>query len=145
MNPTRPRGLVIAGGIALIVSYVLVRAFYLNSPALPRSPVLSVAVVALIEAQLGRAVRARLAGRPQPRPIMPIAVARFAALARASSLAAAVVIGGWGGVLAYTAPRGQQPAVAGADTITSVLGVVSGALLLAAALWLEYGCRQRRR
>jgi hypothetical protein len=146
VNPTRPRGLVIAGGIALVVSYVLMRAFYLGSltAALPRTPVISVAIVALVEAQLGRAVRARLAGQPHTRPIMPIAVARFAALARASSLAAAVVIGGWGGVLAYTAPRGEQPAVAGADTITSVLGMASGALLLVAALWLEYGCRQRR-
>ncbi len=147
MNPTHPRGLVISGGIALIISYVLMRAFYLDSltAALPRTPVLSVAIVALVEAQLGRSVRARWAGRPQTRAIMPIAVARFAALARASSLAAAVVIGGWGGVLAYTAPRGEQPAVAGADTITSVLGIASGALLLAAALWLEFGCRQRRR
>ena len=146
MNPTRPRGLVIAGGIALIVSYVLMRAFYLNSltSALPRTPVISVAIVALGEGQLGRAVRARLAGRPHTKPILPITVARFAALARASSLAATVVIGGWGGVLAYTAPRGEQPAVAGADTITSVLGLASGALLLAAALFLEFGCRQRR-
>jgi hypothetical protein len=146
VNPTRPRGLVIAGALALIVSYLLMRVYYLNSlsSALPRTPVLSVGLVALVEAQLGRAVRARLAGRPNTKPIMPIAVARFAALARASSIAGAVVAGAWAGVLLYTAPRGKQPAVAGADTITSSLGIASGLALLAAALWLEQGCRERR-
>ncbi len=146
MNPTRPRELVIAAGLAIIVSYVLMRIFYLESigAALPRTPAISVAIVALVEAELGRGVRARLAGRPGTKPIMPISVARFAALARASSLAAALVFGAWAGVIAYTAPRGEQPAVAGADTITAGLGIASGALLLAAALWLESGCRQRR-
>jgi Protein of unknown function (DUF3180) len=146
VNPTRARDLVIPGAIALIVSYVLMRVYYLQSltSALPRTPVISVAIAALVEGQLGRAVRARLAGRPHTKPIMPITVARFAALARASSVAAAVVIGGWAGVLIYTVPRGSQPAVAGADTITAALGVGSGIALLAAALWLELGCRQRR-
>ena len=147
MNPTRPRGLVIAGALAVVVTYLLMRIYYLSSitSALPRTPVLSVAIVALVEAELGRGVRARLAGRPGGKPIMPISVARFAALARASSIAGAVVAGAWAGVLLYTAPRGAQPSVAGADTITSSLGIASGVALLAAALWLEQGCRQRRR
>jgi Protein of unknown function (DUF3180) len=147
VSPTRPRGLVIAGAVALIISYLLMRAYYLGSltSALPRTPVITVAIAALVEGQLGRAVRARLAGRPDTKPIMPITVARFAALARASSLAAAAVTGAWAGVLIYTVPRGSQPAVAGADTITAALGVASGVALLAAALWLELGCRQRRR
>jgi len=104
-----------------------------------------VAIVALVEGELGRGVRARLAGRVGSKAIMPIAVARFAALARASSLAGALVTGAWVGVIAYTAPRGDQPAVAGADTITAGLGIGSGVLLIAAALWLEQGCRQQRR
>ncbi len=146
MNPTRPRTLVIAGAFALVVSYVLMRSYYLSAlgSALPRTPALSVAVVALVEAELGRGTRARLAGRPGTKPIMPITVARFAALARASSIAGAVVAGAWAGVLLYTAPRGSQPTVAGADTITASLGTASGVALLAAALWLEQGCRQRR-
>lgn len=146
MNPTRTRDLAIAGAIAAVLSYVLMRVFYLSSitSALPRTPVISVAIVALVEAELGRGVRARLAGRPHTRPIMPIAVARFAALAKASSLAAALVIGAWAGVLLYTAPRTGSPPVAGADTITAVLGIASGAALLAAALWLERGCRRKR-
>lgn len=147
MKPTRARELVIAGAIALVISYVLMREYYLTSltSALPRTPALSVALAGLVEAQMGRAVRARLAGRPHTRAIMPITVARFAALARASSLAAAVVMGAWAGVLIYTVPRGSQPAVAGADTITAGLGIGSGAILLAAALYLEQGCRERRR
>ncbi len=145
MNPTRPRALVIAGALGLVVSYILMRSYYLSSlsSALPRTPVLSVAVVALVEAELGRGTRARLTGRPGTKPIMPITVARFAALARASSIAAAMIAGAWAGVLLYTAPRGNQPTVAGADTITASLGIASGVALLAAALWLEQGCRQR--
>ena len=145
MNPTRPRVLVIAFAFALVVAYILMRVYYLNSisSALPRTPVISVAIVALVELELGRGTRARLGGRPGTKPIMPITVARFAALARASSIAGAVVAGAWAGVLVYTAPRGNQPTVAGADTITSALGVASGVLFLAAALWLEQGCRQR--
>jgi hypothetical protein len=147
VNPTRPRELVIAGGLALVVSYLLMRFYYLDSisTAFPRTPVITVTIAALVEAELGRGVRARLAGRPGAKAIMPIAVARFAALARASSLVGALVLGAWVGVLAYTAPRGNQPTVARADTITAALGIGSGALLLAAALWLELGCRQRRR
>jgi hypothetical protein len=146
VNPTRARDLVIAGGLALVISYLLMRFFYLTSitSALPRTPAISVGIVGLVEAELGRGVRARLAGRPHTKAILPITVARSAALSKASSIAASVVVGAWAGVLAYTAPRGQQPAVAGADTITASLGIASGIVLLAAALWLELGCRQRR-
>lgn len=144
MTPTRPRVLVIAFAFALVVVYILMREYYLElSSALPRTPVISVAIVALVEAELGRGTRARLAGRPGTKPIMPITVARFGALAKASSIAGAAVAGAWAGVLLYTAPRGDQPSVAGADTITSALGIASGLAFLAAALWLEQGCRQR--
>ncbi len=147
MTPTRPWQLIASGAVAFLLTYVLMRVYYLTSltSSLPRTPVLSVAVVALVEAELGRGVRSRLAGRPGTRAILPITVARYAALARASSIAGALVVGAWAGVLAYTAPRGDQPPVAGADTITAALGVASGAALIAAALWLEYGCRQRWR
>ena len=146
MKPTRTRQLILAAVAAGVGVYLVMRTLYLNSitSALPRTPVISVAIVALVEAELGRGVRARLAGRPGTKAILAITVARFAALARASSLAGALVAGAWAGVVAYTAPRGDQPAVAGADTITASLGIASGAGLVAAALWLEYGCRQRR-
>jgi hypothetical protein len=146
VKPTRPWQLAAAAGLALVVVYVLKRLYYLTSltSALPRTPVISVAIVALVEAELGRGVRARLAGRPRTKPILPITVARYAALSRASSIAGALIAGAWAGVLLYTAPRGGQPSVAGADTITAGLGIASGVALTAAALWLEYGCRQRR-
>jgi hypothetical protein len=147
VRPTRPWQPAAAGLLALVAVYILMRAYYLSSitSALPRTPVLSVAIVALVEAELGRGVRARLAGRPGTKAILPITVSRYAALARASSIAGAVVAGAWAGVLLYTAPRGGQPSVAGDDTLTSALGIASGVALVAAALWLEFGCRQRRR
>ena len=116
VNPTRPRDLVIAGALALVVSYVLMRVYYLNSltSALPRTPVISVAIVALVEARARPGVRARLAGRPGTKPIMPITVARFAALARASSIAGAVVAGAGPGYCctrrrAATSRRSPEP------------------------------------
>ena len=106
MTPTRPWQLLASGAGAFLLTYVLMRVYYLTSltSSLPRTPVLSVAVVALVEAELGRGVRARLAGRPGSRAVLPITVARYAALARASSIAGALVVGAWAGVLAYTAP-----------------------------------------
>jgi hypothetical protein len=146
VRPTSLRLLLLAGLLALIVTYLLLRAFYLRLPnALPRTAPLSVLFVGLLELLLALSVRARRAGRPGTRPILPLTVARLAALARASSLVAAVVLGAWVAVLAETVPRGSDPPVAGADTITAGLGVGAAIVLLAGALLLEFACRVRRR
>lgn len=140
------RLLLAALAIGLIVSYALMRGFYLRLPnQLPRTAPLSVLFVGLLEILLGFSVRARLAGRPGTKPILPLTVARTAALARASSAAAAAVAGAWAGVLLYTLPRHNDPPVAGADAITAGLGLGAAAVLLAGALLLEFACRVRRR
>ena len=146
MKPTSVRVLLIAGLLALAVTYALMRAFYLRlADPLPRSASLSVLVAGLLEVVTSLSVRARRAGRPGTRPILPLTVARLAALARASSLVAAVVLGAWAGVLADTLPRGANPPVAGADSITAGLGLGAAAVLLTGALLLESACRVRRR
>ena len=55
------------------------------------------------------------------------------------------MFGVWAGVLANTLPRGSEPPVAGADSITAGLGLGSAVVLLAGALLLEWACRIRRR
>jgi hypothetical protein len=146
MKPTSARLLLLAAVVAAAICYGLLRAFYLRLPnQLPRTAPLSVLFVGLLEILLTLSIRARRAGRPGTKPVLPLTVARMAALARASSLAAAVVLGLWVGVLAETLPRGSDPPVAGADAITAGLGLGATVVLLVGALLLESACRTERR
>lgn len=145
MRPTSIRLLLLAALAAGVLTYALLAAVYLKlTNPLPRSAALSVLVAGLLEVIISVSVRARLNRRPGARPIAPLTVARLAALARASSVAAAVVFGVWAGVLATTLPKGADPPVAGADSITAGLGLGSAVMLLVGALLLESACRVRR-
>jgi hypothetical protein len=59
-------------------------------------------ILAIAESFSGRNLRARIQGRRAGKPLAPIAVARLAALAKASSLGGAVFGGFGAGFLAYT-------------------------------------------
>ncbi|MGZ6839309.1 MAG: DUF3180 domain-containing protein [Frankiaceae bacterium] len=144
MKPTRARDLVIAAVIGGVFCYLVFTRVYLDLPTLPRTAPLSVLLIGLVELQVAALVRNRLDGRPGTRPISPIVVARFAALAKASSLAGAAIAGCWAGVLAYTVPRAGELAAAGADAITAGLGLVAALILVAGALLLERACRARQ-
>jgi hypothetical protein len=128
---------VLVGGLV----YLLVTWYYRSLPELPRSGPLSVFVIGLIELQTASITRRRLAGRPGTRPILPITVARLAALAKASSLVGAALAGGWAALLGYTAPRSDEFGTAGADAITAGLGMGAAVVLVAGALTLERVCR----
>jgi hypothetical protein len=141
VTPTRARDLLAAAAVGVLAGLLLLRLVYLDLPPLPWTAPLSLLVIALVEFQVAAAVRARLAGRPGTKPIPPIAVARTAALAKASSLAAALVGGGWAAALGYLIPRvGEFPA-AGRDLVVSACGLAAAGLLVAAALRLERACR----
>jgi hypothetical protein len=73
--------------------------------------------------------------------VVPLVVARLAALAKASSMGAAVCLGIYAALLAYTLPERDRLAAAGPDALVSGTGVVGGLLLAAAALVLERACR----
>lgn len=144
MKPTTWRVLLAAGLAGFVLAFALMSAVYLRlADPLPRSAPLSLLVAGLLEVLVALSVRARLSRRPGARPIAPLTVARLAALARASSLVGAVVFGLWAGVLATTLPRGSDPPVAGADSITAGLGLGSAVVLLVGALLLERMCRIR--
>ncbi|HMA47738.1 MAG TPA: DUF3180 domain-containing protein [Frankiaceae bacterium] len=141
MTPTRARTLAAAAVSAGVLVYLPLRLVYDDIPRLPRTAPLSLLLVGLVEAQAAVLTRARLARRPGTRPILPLTVARLAALAKASSLAGAVLAGAWAAVLAYTVPRADEIGVAGADAITAGLGLGAAVVLVAAALLLERVCR----
>lgn len=140
MKPTRVSELLAVAVLVGAGTWVLVRAAYGDVPVLPRVADLTVVLLALAVGYTANSTRARLAGRPGTRPILPLTVARYAALAKACSLAGAIVGGAWAGVLAYVVPRVGQRAPA-ADTLTSALGLLAALALVLVSLWLERVCR----
>ncbi len=142
MRPTRAPDLVLPGLVAAVVIYLLVRVDYGSLPPLPRLGGVTLLVLALIEAVLGHSLRARIRGRRGTKPVQPLAAARAVALAKASSLAGAIMCGAWLGVLGYVFPAsGSGNSAAGGDTVSAAVGAGCAGALVAAALWLEYSCR----
>ncbi len=158
MTPIRRRDLlVLAVGLA-VAAWLLVGALYGEIQALDWWLPLPLGVLAVAEALGARTLRSRLAAlraarsarsgetpaRPAPvpvRPVEPLLVARVAVLAQASAYVGAVFAGVWAGVLAHVGPEVGRLQAAGGDTVTALIGLVSSAALVAAALWLESVCR----
>jgi hypothetical protein len=151
MTPTRARWLVVLAVATAVLIWLLLRHVYADLAPLPWTPVPTLLLLALVEAWAGRGLRARLAGRnriaqngdrsaARTRPLSPIAVARTAALAKASAHAGAVIAGLGAGFAVYLAgslnksvPRGD---------LFPALGIFVGAMaLVAGALYLERSCR----
>jgi hypothetical protein len=134
--------LLVLGVLCAALAWLTVSETFATLPPLPWTAVPALLLLAVGEAVAGRNLKARLDGRRPGKPIEPIAVARMAALAKASS-AAAVAIGGLAaGFGAYVAgqldknvPRGDALAAAGT--------LLAAAALTAAALYLERCCRTR--
>jgi len=141
MKPTKARTLVLTGLICAVGMWLLLRQVYASLPPLPWSGVPALGLLAGAEALTGWNVRARLAGRGTPIP--PIAVARIAALAKASSLAGALIGGLAAGFLIYVSTSLDKSAYR-SDAVVSAATLGASLLLIAAALYLEFGCRARK-
>jgi Protein of unknown function (DUF3180) len=153
LRPVRRRDLaVVAVGLA-VATWLLMRALYGAIPPLHWWLSVPLGLLAVAEALGARTLRIRLkaerdarAGRsPQGaamvRPVEPLLVARIAVLAQASAYVGAALTGVWAGVLAHVAPSVGRLEAAAGDTVSSVIGVVLSAGLVAVALWLESVCR----
>jgi hypothetical protein len=139
MGPTKPSVLLVAGLAAAAAGWLLLSFWYARMPALPWLPTITVATLAVVEGMLAQNTRARIERRPgQPR-VDPLAVARYAVLAKASSLAGAIFAGFSAGLLAWLA---LEPTRAARDDVPAAIGgVVASLALVGAALWLERSCR----
>jgi Protein of unknown function (DUF3180) len=140
-QPTHPRDL---GALAIgfgLFSWLIVHRYYGSLPSLRWYVPISLAILGVAELISGFQLRARIRRRPGVAPIDPLVAARQLALAKASALVGAAMLGAWAGLVLYLVPRLSTLAAAGADTLTGTLGVASSALLVGAALWLEYCCR----
>lgn len=140
MTPTRLRTLAAIALLAGLMAYLLFRWRYSSLPPVPYTAAVSTGGLAVAELFLGPGTRARLEGRPGTKPIMPIAVARIAALAKASSALGAVMAGVWLGIGAYVVPRWDLTTPR-RDAIRAAVGLASALLLVVAALRLENVCR----
>lgn len=143
MRPTRLSGLAVLAAAAAAASWVLAELAYGSVPPLPRYAPVTLLLLAVAVGYTAASVRARLQGRPRTKPIVPMAVARHAALAKACSGAGALFGGLWAGWLVFTGQRLEERAAA-ADALTSVLGIAAALALIGTALWLERACRVPR-
>jgi hypothetical protein len=144
MRPTRPGTLLAAAAICALLTWAIVRATFASLPLFPWTAVPALLLLAIGEAITGRNLQLRLSGRRRTaKPIDPMGVARLAALAKASSVTAAVLGGFAIGFFAYVAEF-LDKAVPRADTFPAAGTAISAAALAAAALYLEHCCRAPR-
>lgn len=139
LGPTNPSTLLVGGLAAAAAGWLLLSFFYGSMPPLPWLPIVTVAVLAVAEGFLAQNTRARIERRPGAPRVDALAVARYAVLAKASSLAGAIFAGFSAGLLSWLALEPTQAATD--DVPAAVGGVVASLALVGAALWLERSCR----
>lgn len=138
MHFTRARDLLVAGVIGFGITYPLFRAAFGSLPGLPALAGVTLLVLAVGESLLAFAVRSRIRSR---RVVTGLGIARAVALAKASSLLGALMLGGWLGALAYLAPRSSEIVAAQNDLPAAIVGACCAVALIGSALWLEHCCR----
>jgi Protein of unknown function (DUF3180) len=140
MTPTRPWALLAVAAACAVAAWLVVRSSFADLPTLPWTAAPALVVLATAEALSGRNLRARLEGRRRGKPLAPIAVARMAALAKASSIGAAAFGGIAAGFFGYTAGF-LNLAVPRGDAINAGITAAAAGLLVGAALYLERCCQ----
>jgi hypothetical protein len=139
MRPTSISVLIVAGLAAAALGWLLISFSYGSLPDLPWSPVIVLVVLAIAEALLAQNTSARIQRKPGTPRVDPLAVARYVALAKASSLVGAISAGFSAGLVIYLAMESTQ--AAHDDLPKAVGGLVAALALIGAALWLERACR----
>jgi hypothetical protein len=137
VTPTRPRDLLAIALIVAVVMNLVVRLTYAALPGFPLFGGVTLGVLGVAEAIGGRALRSRIRREPGTTPVQPLVAARAVLLAKASSVAGAVVAGGWTGLLIYTAPQSGAISAAASDTAAAAVGLVCALVLVGGGLWLE--------
>jgi len=153
VKPTRVSTLVIVAVVCAAAGWLLLRAVYAKLPPLPWTGVPALLIAAVAEAWMGRDLKARIVGRglgarrggdqgarSGPKPVDPLFVSRMVALAKASSVAAAIIAGFAAGFDFYLAGS-LNASTPREDALTAVITFVAAVVLACAALYLENSCR----
>jgi hypothetical protein len=157
LRPTEPATLVVAGLAAAAVAWLLISNFYQDLPSMIWPPAIIIVGLAAFEAVAAQQLWARIhrrgwlvaarrrgsGGRPGPgeEPLDPLAVARYAVLAKASSVAGAIFTGFYAGFLPWLLVESGRVSDAGADLPPTIGGLLASIALMLVALWLERACR----
>lgn len=137
MTLTQPRQLIAAALVAGVLAYLGIRLAYGSLPRLPLLAGVTLLALALIDVVIAVLIRPRIKHQPGTEPVDALAAARMVALAKASSMAGAIMFGLWLGVLGFVLPLMTSVEAAGSDTGSAVIGLISAAALVGAGLWLE--------
>jgi Protein of unknown function (DUF3180) len=156
VKPTRVSTLVVVAVVCAALGWLLLRSLYSHLPPLPWTGVPALLLAALAEAWTGRDLKARIAARRgsglstgrgsdqgtgrRLKPVAPMFVSRMVALAKASSLAAAIIAGIAGGFDIYLSGS-LSASVPRQDALTAVVTFAAAVVLACAALYLENCCR----
>jgi uncharacterized membrane protein YbhN (UPF0104 family) len=143
MRPTRWPVLVVIVVVTGIASYAITRHYYDTMPRPKAVALVWLAIFVIAEFYIAVMTRARLAGRQGTKPIDPLLVARFVALAKASSVVGSLFLGGYAGFLFWVAKL--QTPTGNSDTRIASVGVGLALLWVGTALFLEYVCRVPKR
>jgi hypothetical protein len=152
LKPTDPATLLVGGLAAAALAWLLISNLYQDLPPMIWPPVVVIAGLAAFEAlvaqnlwarihQRGRAIAGRRGPGGGPEPVDPLTVARFAVLAKSSSLAGSIFAGFYAGYLPWLLVESGRLPGAAADLPPTVGGLLASVALLLVALWLERACR----
>jgi Protein of unknown function (DUF3180) len=147
VKPTRVSTLVVVTVVGAALGWLLLRSLYSHLPPLPWTGVPALLIAALAEAWTGRDLKARIAARGSGpgtgrglKPVAPMFVSRMVALAKASSLAAAIIAGLAAGFDIYLSGS-LSASVPRQDALTAAVTFAAAVVLACAALYLENCCR----
>ncbi|MEV4299215.1 DUF3180 domain-containing protein [Microbispora rosea] len=140
MKPSNPGvlvGLVVVFGL---LTWGLLLRFYSVVPTLPWTAIPTTLLLAIGEAYTGWLTRARILRRPDTKPVEPLAVARLAALAKATAYVGAAFGGIFAGFVVHVLElldldKPRQDALVGGGSFVACV------ILICAALFLEHCCR----
>jgi hypothetical protein len=145
LRPTRPATLAVAALVAAALAWRGISRYYGDVPDLSVVSGLTLAGLAFVEVGAAVSTWSRIRRVPRSLPLNPLLVARFAVLAKASSLGGSLFAGAYAGVVVWAAAERDHLRVAEANLGPAVVGLVGALMLVAAALVLEYACRVPRR
>lgn len=151
MKPSRPLFLIALVVVVALITWAVLRSAYVSLPPLPWTAVPTLLLLALGESFSGLNVLRRIRRRPgkgrvqgtrKPvqKPLDPMAVARLAALGKASAYSGAVIAGVFGGFAASLASS-LEKTTPRHDFYVSGGTFLAAVVLVAAAFFLEYACR----
>jgi hypothetical protein len=141
MTPTSWRVLLLSALGAGLTGWLVFQTSYDSFVSLPTYAAVTAGLMAVFELVLAKVVRDKLRGGGRGRQLHPLQMARAAALAKASSLAGALLTGLYAGFLVWLLPDADRAASKSDDALVAGLSGIACVALVVAALLLERSCR----